>query len=260
MTSPGAARARRPSGAAWAQGLALVGGGLLFGVARQAPFTAAAAVLALSVAVFAWRAHVRGRDRGGEGTEPASGVARELWDLLSQRPRLRAYLLANALWELSLGALKTFVVLYITAGLGYSIFASSAIVGGVALVVLVAAPLTGRAADRFGPASVTRVALPLYGGPAGPGLRDHGSRPGVALAADRLRRRRDHDAAIRDVDSAHARGRARRAHRLLQPEPRRRRVLGPLLASAPLLRYVSCDGRGALETWRRMLAAGRSSA
>lgn len=41
---------------------------------------------------------------------------RELRQLLDEQSRLRSFLVANALWELSLAALKTFVVLYITEG------------------------------------------------------------------------------------------------------------------------------------------------
>ena len=36
---------------------------------------------------------------------------RALRDAVAERPELRAFLVANALWELSLGALRTFVVL-----------------------------------------------------------------------------------------------------------------------------------------------------
>jgi MFS family permease len=59
-------------------------------------------------------------------------------------------LVANALWESSLGALKTFVFLFITVGLGHSQAASAGIVGGVALLILPAAVLSGKLADRYG--------------------------------------------------------------------------------------------------------------
>jgi Na+/melibiose symporter-like transporter len=146
---------------------ALVGGGLLFGLAKPAPFLGAAGVVAVGVTVFVWSAHGRARERarrrGDDGSSSPAEVARQLRDLLRNEPRLRAYLVANGLWELSLAALKTFVVLYITAGLGYSIFTAAAVVGGVALVVLVAAGLSGKVADRVGAPNVLRVALPVYG-------------------------------------------------------------------------------------------------
>jgi len=145
-------------------GLALVGGGLLFGVARWAPFVAFAAVAAAGMAVFTVLS-IKRRPKSRRDGDPKSVHQKiaDLWKLIRGDGRLRAYLVANALWELSLGALKTFVVLYITNGLGYSVFAAAAIVGAVALVVLVAAPVSGRMADRLGSTAVMRLALPVYG-------------------------------------------------------------------------------------------------
>jgi MFS family permease len=145
-------------------GLALVGGGVLFGVSRAAPFVAAAAVAAGGMAAFTVLS-IKRRQKSHRDGDPKTvhDKVRDLWKLIRAEGRLRAYLVANSLWELSLGALKTFVVLYITNGLGYSVFAAAGIVGGVALVVLIAAPVSGRMADRFGSTAVMRVALPLYG-------------------------------------------------------------------------------------------------
>jgi MFS family permease len=84
-------------------------------------------------------------------------------ELLREHPPLRAFLAANSLWELSLAALKTFVILHVTAGLGLSRTTAALIVGGVALLVLVAALAGGKLADRFGRLRVLRVALPFYG-------------------------------------------------------------------------------------------------
>ncbi|HEX6457780.1 MAG TPA: MFS transporter [Thermoleophilaceae bacterium] len=145
-------------------GIALVGGGVLFGLTKAAPFVAAAALVALGMTVFlVERIRRRPKTNRAAQQKPAREMAADLWRLLRTDGRLRAYLVANALWELSLGALKTFVVLYITDGLGYSVFAAAAIVGAVALVVLVAAPVSGRMADRMGSATVMRYALPVYG-------------------------------------------------------------------------------------------------
>ncbi|HKN94303.1 MAG TPA: MFS transporter [Thermoleophilaceae bacterium] len=145
-------------------GIALVGGGLLFGLTDAAPFVAAGALVAIGMTVFVVES-VKRRPKSArtKPPKPAREVAADLWDLLRRDGSLRAYLLANALWELSLGALKTFVVLYITNGLGYSVFAAAAIVGAVALVVLAAAPVSGKMADRMGSTAVMRLALPVYG-------------------------------------------------------------------------------------------------
>ena len=47
-------------------------------------------------------------------------VAVRIVDLIRCQRELQAFLVANALWELALAALKTFVVLYVTKTLGFS--------------------------------------------------------------------------------------------------------------------------------------------
>jgi MFS family permease len=144
--------------------LALVGGGLLLAVADAAAFIVAAGVSAVGIAAFVVTAARRGDDRrspsGGGGV---LATAHDLWRKVRERPALRAYLYANALWELSLGALKTFVVLYVTRGLGFSVATGSLIIGGGALLLLVASPVAGTLADRHGKARVMSWALPVYG-------------------------------------------------------------------------------------------------
>jgi MFS family permease len=88
---------------------------------------------------------------------------RKLRRLLSGHPRLRAYLVANCLWELSLGALKTFIVLWVTVGLGHSLAATSLIVGAAALFILLGAIVSGKLGDRIGRIRTMRVGLWLYG-------------------------------------------------------------------------------------------------
>jgi MFS family permease len=70
---------------------------------------------------------------------------------------------ANALWELALGAMKTFVILYLSRGLGLSVAEAALAVAGGAVFIAVAAPVSGKLADRFGTARVLRVALIVYG-------------------------------------------------------------------------------------------------
>jgi Na+/melibiose symporter-like transporter len=144
-------------------GLALVGGGLLLAVAQGIPFIAAACILVASIATFTILVLRReGVRNEGEG-ESARERARRLKQLVREHPALRAYLFANALWELSLAALKTFVVLFITIGLGKSLPMAVAAIGAAAVFILAGAPTAGKLADRFGRARVMRVALLVYG-------------------------------------------------------------------------------------------------
>ena len=71
--------------------------------------------------------------------------------------------MANALWELALSALKTFVVLYVTKTLGLSLAGSSLAVGVAATFVLVGALVSGTLGDSLGRARVMRAALVVYG-------------------------------------------------------------------------------------------------
>ncbi len=146
-------------------GFALVGGGLLLGLTRWAPFAAAAALYVAAVVVFT-RTMLRRRGVPEQDRHAAVGVrhaVRELRGLLAAHPALRAYMAANALWELSLGALKTFVILFLTKGLGNSVSTAALIVGAAAVFILIASPISGALADRFGRLPVLAVALWIYG-------------------------------------------------------------------------------------------------
>jgi Na+/melibiose symporter-like transporter len=143
--------------------LAVVGGGLLISIGEPLPFLATAAIVALSLGAFCV-AGVRYRRRERPAHEEAMGeVVRDVADLARGRVDLQAFLVANALWELALSALKTFVVLYVTRTLGLSLAGSSLAVGVAASVVLVGALVSGKLGDSLGRARVMRGALVVYG-------------------------------------------------------------------------------------------------
>lgn len=148
-------------------GLALVGGGLLLAVAQWVPFVAAAVVLAVSTAVFT-RVLMRRSDVGRqrtEGTVHAREALGELRRIVRDRPTLRRYFVANALWEAALAGIKTFVVLYVTVGMGLSLTATAGVIGVAAVFVLLGAATAGKLADRFGGIRVVQVATVVYGVP-----------------------------------------------------------------------------------------------
>jgi MFS family permease len=142
--------------------LALAGGGLLLSVARILPFATAAALSLACSGLFLWFAIRRGVPDSDRQSPAIHEVVRRLWRLLRERRQLRALLVANSLWELSLAALKTFVVLDITRGLGLSVSAASLVIGATALVILLAAAASGRLGDRYGKRRVMGVALVVY--------------------------------------------------------------------------------------------------
>lgn len=161
------AAGRAQSTQAVARGLgtasALLGGGLLLAFGRPAPFALAGFVLVIAVVAFAWLIWRRRLLRPGRADAENLPGARRVANLLRDHPALRAYFLANALWELALSALKSFVVLYLVVGLRYSLTTSSLIIGAVALVILIGAGASGKAGDRFGRLLIIKIALLAYG-------------------------------------------------------------------------------------------------
>jgi len=141
-------------------GLALIGGGVLIAVWRPLPFVLAAVAVVVVTAAFTLtlRRLAATPARGGEDAQRRPALA-----FVRERPAVRAVLAANALWELALAALRAFVVLYITVGLGRTTQFSSLVLAGVAVAAVVAAPLAGTLADRMGRGRVLYAALWLYG-------------------------------------------------------------------------------------------------
>lgn len=151
--------------------VALAGGGVLLTVWSNLPFVVGAVLEAAGTLLLVTmlprvssRAHGRrlwpARSELGEGARAVVVRARRL---LAKHPELRLYLLANLLWELSLGALKTFIVLYVTKGLGRSLADASLIIGAVAVIILAGAIASGKLADRFGKIRVMNYGLAFYG-------------------------------------------------------------------------------------------------
>lgn len=145
-------------------GVALLGGGLLLGITRWLPFLVAALILIVAIVAFAWLLLRGGAPPQPKSAQRAVDLARRVPQLIRRHPQLRRYLIANALWETALSALKAFVILYVTVGLGYPLATSSLIVGAVALIILVGAVAAGKAGDRYGRLRILQYALLAYGG------------------------------------------------------------------------------------------------
>jgi MFS family permease len=153
-----------------ALGLALVGGGFLFHVWDAAPFLVAAfaTTLACGAAIALVREDVAGTGRAFQGLR--SYLSRS-WSVLREERDVRRFLIANAAWEGTFAAARTFVVLYITRGLGEPLTTSSLVLTTVAGGYVVAAIGAGRLGDRFGLAKVIWIASFVYGiGLVGGGL------------------------------------------------------------------------------------------
>ena len=145
-----------------ALGVALVGGGFLFKVWHPAPFLLAAVVTTAACGATVLLVH----EEPGEGSRVFRGVrsyVRTSWRVFREVPEVRRFLLANAAWEGTFAAMRTFVVLYITKGLGQPLSTSSAVLATVAVGYVLAAIGSGPLGDRFGLARVIFGASFVYG-------------------------------------------------------------------------------------------------
>jgi MFS family permease len=142
--------------------LALIGGVYLLKVWSALPFVVAALVTTAACgAVILLVDEEGGQSRVFEGV---SRYLRHSWQLVRREPEIRRFLVANAAWEGTFAAARTFVVLYVIEGLGESKEISSAILGAVGVGYVLAALAAGRLGDRFGLARVIVIASFVYGG------------------------------------------------------------------------------------------------
>jgi MFS family permease len=139
-----------------ALGLALVLGGVLLHLWRGLPFVLAAVVVACTAGLLiAWIHEPEAAERRSSWTAPFA--------VLREQPKVRLFLVANTAFEFTFAGMRTFVVLYVTKGLGQPVIVSSAVLGAVAAGYLVAAALAGRLGDRFGLARTIFAAALVYG-------------------------------------------------------------------------------------------------
>lgn len=143
--------------------VAIASGGALLSLGQAVPFVAGAVVTAVSIVIFLTRLP---REKADHEAGASSGLRedyRKLRRLVRTRPDLRAFMVANGLWEASLGATKTFIILYLTVGLGVSTGLAGVAVAGAAVFIAAATPISGKLADRFGTVPVMQVSLIIYG-------------------------------------------------------------------------------------------------
>jgi DHA1 family multidrug resistance protein-like MFS transporter len=145
-----------------ALGGALLGGAALYHLWKPAPFLATAFVVAGACAVPI----LFTREDGGHGRvfEGVRAYLRHSLRVLRREREVRRFLIANTAWEGAFAGARTFVVLYVTVGLGESIGTLYLVFGSVAGGYVVAALLAGRIGDRVGLARVIVVASVVYGG------------------------------------------------------------------------------------------------
>lgn len=144
-------------------GLALVAGGVLLALWQPLPFVLAALALLAVTAVLVARVKEPGGGQGCCLPHGLRGTVQTVRDLLQEHRDIRSLLMANALWEFTLAALKSFIVLFLVVGLGQSLGVASLLIGVVAAASVLAAIMAGKLGDRYGIDRVMRIALWIYG-------------------------------------------------------------------------------------------------
>ncbi|MCU1600944.1 MAG: hypothetical protein JWO22_1653 [Frankiales bacterium] len=137
-------------------GVALLSGGVFLELWMPLPFVVAGALLLLSTLALVPVAELQQR------------VPHESARTLSVREVLRSkgmrtFALVNALLELGFAGLRSFIVLYVTKGLGHSTGVASVVIGVVAVAYVLGAPLASALERRFGIIAVMSWSGVLYG-------------------------------------------------------------------------------------------------
>jgi MFS family permease len=144
-----------------ALGTAVLGGLGLYQLWHPAPFLLASVVVVAACAgPIAFVDEVGGQERVFEGV---ATYLRHSWRVFTANPDVRRFLIANAAWEGTFAGARSFVLLYITVGLGASDMVSYAVLGTVTAGYVVAAAVAGRVGDRFGLARVIWLSSIIYG-------------------------------------------------------------------------------------------------
>jgi MFS family permease len=138
-------------------GLALLAGGLLLGLWKPLPFVLAGSIVLAATLVL--RPIVRLQTESVH-VEAVEAVALRV---LVKDPGLRLFAAANLMLELGFAGLRTFIVLYMTKGLGQTPMIASVAIGLVAIAYVLGAPLASRLEKRFDIVSVMTVSAVIYG-------------------------------------------------------------------------------------------------
>lgn len=142
-------------------GGALVLGAILLSIWQPFPFVVAA------VLTFAACTAVVLLVREGELPERTYAHKRSYlampFRIVREHKDVRWFLIANTAWETTFAGMRTFVVLYITVGLGQPLWVSSAALATVGAGYLIAAATSGRLGDEFGLGRVILGASVVYG-------------------------------------------------------------------------------------------------
>ncbi|MFN2539682.1 MAG: MFS transporter, partial [Mycobacteriales bacterium] len=137
-------------------GVALLAGGFFLDLWKPLPFVVAGSLLLATTLALAPVSRLQ------KPVRHEAPIVPSVREVLRSKG-MRTFAAANALLELSFAGLRSFIVLYVTKGLGHSTTVASAVIGVVAVAYIVGAPLAGALEKRFGIIQVMTWSGALYG-------------------------------------------------------------------------------------------------
>ena len=137
-------------------GVALLAGGFFLDLWRPLPFVVAGSLLLATTLALGPVGRLQRR------VSQESALTMSVREVLRSKG-MRTFALANALLELGFAGLRSFIVLYVTEGLGHSTGVASAVIGVVAVSYVVGAPVASALERRFGIIAVMTWTGVLYG-------------------------------------------------------------------------------------------------
>jgi MFS family permease len=119
----------------------------------------------LSSAIFIWIMLKRGAipKHKENQTETIKESYVDAWHQLRTNIPLRNFIVANALWELTLAALKSFIILYLTFGLGKTKTMAALLISVASIIMFMGAPISGKLGDKYGNIKVSRFGAFVFG-------------------------------------------------------------------------------------------------
>lgn len=141
--------------------LAFVGGGFLIQLWEPLPFLIIIIILILVTLVFYYNIRHRIKKTVYNKKLQMNRWTSE-WALINNNREIRLWFIANTLWEAAIGSLKVFVVLYFTRGLHFNLLQTSATLSLVGVAAVIAAPISGKLADRYSHRPVILISVILF--------------------------------------------------------------------------------------------------
>lgn len=141
--------------------ISFIGGGALIEVWEAFPFVVVASLLLVLTILFYFgiRHKIETSTR-----EVSTGELKwsAQWKMLQNDINIRYWFLANSFWETAIACLKVFIVLYFTKGLLFNLYGASAILGLVGIGAIIAAPISGKLADKYGHEPIILIATFIF--------------------------------------------------------------------------------------------------